>query len=578
MELKYTNDKSTQILISLLKAHGIKKVVASPGTTNAIFVASIQNDKDFEIYSSVDERSAAYIACGLSQKLGEPVAITCTEATASRNYYPGLTEAYYRKLPILAITGLHSEYNIGQLHTQAIDRSQTPKDTVKYSTTINRCNSKEDEWHVNFEINKALLELTKNGGGPVHINLQIGGRWDFYVDSLPNVRVIHRISCMDDKPELPKGKIAIVIGAHKRMTSKEIEAIDHFCASNNGVVFADIISGYYGKYRVNASILQAQSCYSSTVRLANLIIHIGEIGWTSAVAPQTWRVSEDGELRDTYHNLTYHFDMDLCSFFNLYNREETTQNTYYKECIGEVESIITKIPELPFSNAWIAQHTVSELPKGCIFHTGILNSFRVWNYYLYDPSIETSCNFGGFGIDGGLSTLIGSSIGCPEKIHFGVFGDLAFFYDMNVIGNRHVGNNVRILLINNGKGNEFRNCIHPAYKLREDADLFIAAAGHYGNKSNKLVRHYAEDLGYQYLSAVNKTEYLANMNEFLSPKPKDRPIIFEVFTDTKDESEALFILSHIVSDSSKSLFHTVKDTVRSVVGDKGIHTLKNLIK
>lgn len=34
---------------------------------------------------------------------------------------------------------------------------------------------------------------------------------------------------------------------------------------------------------------------------------------------------------------------------------------------------------------------------------------------------------------------------------------------MNVVGNRHVGNNVRLLLINNGKGNEFRNYNHPCY-------------------------------------------------------------------------------------------------------------------
>ena len=50
MENLYTNEKHTQILIALLKAHGIKKVVASPGATNICFVASIQHDPYFEIY------------------------------------------------------------------------------------------------------------------------------------------------------------------------------------------------------------------------------------------------------------------------------------------------------------------------------------------------------------------------------------------------------------------------------------------------------------------------------------------------------------------------------------------------
>ena len=91
----YTSERSVQILISLLKQHGIKKVVASPGTTNITLVASLQQDDWFNMYSSVDERSAAYIACGMAAESGEPVVLTCTGATASRNYLPGLTEAYY---------------------------------------------------------------------------------------------------------------------------------------------------------------------------------------------------------------------------------------------------------------------------------------------------------------------------------------------------------------------------------------------------------------------------------------------------------------------------------------------------
>ena len=90
----YTSERSVQILISLLKQHGIKKVVASPGTTNITLVASLQQDDWFNMYSSVDERSAAYIACGMAAESGEPVVLTCTGATASRNYLPGLTEAY----------------------------------------------------------------------------------------------------------------------------------------------------------------------------------------------------------------------------------------------------------------------------------------------------------------------------------------------------------------------------------------------------------------------------------------------------------------------------------------------------
>lgn len=44
MEYGYTDERAVQILISLLKAHGIKKVIASPGTTNVTLIGSIQYD------------------------------------------------------------------------------------------------------------------------------------------------------------------------------------------------------------------------------------------------------------------------------------------------------------------------------------------------------------------------------------------------------------------------------------------------------------------------------------------------------------------------------------------------------
>ena len=54
-------------------------------------------------------------------------------------------------------------------------------------------------------------------------------------------------------------------------------------------------------------------------------------------------------------------------------------------------------------------------------------------------------------------TFIGSALANPSKLHFCVVGDLAFFYDLNAISNHNVLHNVRILLINNGCGTEFKN-------------------------------------------------------------------------------------------------------------------------
>lgn len=118
MDFHYTSEKNIQIVLALLKANGIRKVIASPGATNESIVASMQYDPYFEMYSCVDERSAAYMACGMAAESGERIVLSCTGATSSRNYMPGLTEAYYRHLPILTITSSMDTNKVGHLYPQ----------------------------------------------------------------------------------------------------------------------------------------------------------------------------------------------------------------------------------------------------------------------------------------------------------------------------------------------------------------------------------------------------------------------------------------------------------------------------
>lgn len=47
MDTHYTAERNAQIVLYLLKTNNIKKVVASPGTTNITLVASMQQDPWF---------------------------------------------------------------------------------------------------------------------------------------------------------------------------------------------------------------------------------------------------------------------------------------------------------------------------------------------------------------------------------------------------------------------------------------------------------------------------------------------------------------------------------------------------
>ena len=110
----YTSLKSYQVIISLLKQYNIKHLVLSAGTRNIPFVQSVENDPFFKCYSVVDERSAAYMAIGLSTRLNEPVVISCTSSTATCNYFPAIAEAFHQNIPLVVLTSDRNPALLGQ--------------------------------------------------------------------------------------------------------------------------------------------------------------------------------------------------------------------------------------------------------------------------------------------------------------------------------------------------------------------------------------------------------------------------------------------------------------------------------
>ena len=578
----YTSERNIQIVISLLKQNGIRKIVTSPGATNVTFVGSLQNDSFFEMYSCVDERSAAYMANGLCAERGEPVVLSCTGTTSSRNYMPALTDASYRKLPILAVTSSQFSSRIGQMVAQVTDRTSPPADTVVRTFNLETVKDNDDEWDCTIKANEAISCLTKFGGGPVHINLVTCYSRDFSTMTLPSATSIRRIDFNSEFPALPDGKIGIFVGSHLRFSPSLSSVVDAFCDSHNAVVLCDSSSNYYGKYRIQMPMALIQKYYYPSCLNLSLLIHIGEITGDYTInrikAKEVWRVNEDGEIRDYFHRITYMFNMTEEYFFRHYRTENHPMSgMFLSECKDELQRVSSKIKELPFSNLWIAQHTAPKIPTGSQVHLGILNCLRSWNVFPFHEGVESSSNVGGFGIDGCLSTMIGSAMLNKNKLFFGIFGDLSFFYDINAVTTPDIGGNVRIMLINNGRGTEFRNPGHIAAEFGVAADPYMAAAGHFGSKSMTLVKDLAHDLGFDYLSASNKDEFLSVYEHFLDSNTSVRPMIFEVFTDTDYESQALSMMENTMTDRQAILKQHIKNTLKTIIGRKAVSIIKKTI-
>lgn len=588
---KYTDERNAQIVVALLKAKGIRYVIASPGTTNGPIVGSVQNDPFFRVISCVDERSAAYMACGIAESTGEAVVLSCTGATASRNYMPGLTEAYYRKLPVLAITSMGRTQEIGNLRTQILDRSMLPNDISNESVSIEPVETDIEARFAELQANRAMEALFLNGGGPSHIQLITLHRGTLGTERLPKVHNMQVLPLSSEGvwPELPTdAKVIVYCGAQRPYTESEKGAIERFAEAHDAPVLANIASGYRGLAAVNASLIGPQMRDNPMMAelKPDLVVHVGEMSgnydslfFMNKLSCDVWRVSLDGKLRQPFGHLRYVFQSTTERFFDHYS-EGVGGTSYRVKWMDYAKKVEESVPELPFSAIFIARRLSHLLPDGSIFHPSIMSSLSAANFFQPGEDVETSANVGGFGIDGCVSSLIGASIANPDRLCVSLVGDLAFFYDMNCLGNRHLGSNVRIVLVNNNRGMTFKHSDHFGSVWAEEADKYLAAAGHFLPKGAATAsgvtpaQAWAESLGFTYLRAESGEKFDANLDALFDPSSTS-PVILECLTDEVDERVARDLLFGL--DTRKTAEGRVKDAMRAIMPKCALSAAKKVL-
>lgn len=579
----YTILENARIVIALLKKHNIRHIVLSPGGSNIPIVQGVQDDPFFKCYSVVDERSAMYFAIGLWHETGEPIATSCTSAQATRNYVPGLTEAFYKHAPILAITmSKHPRY-LGQEYMQCPIQTSLPKDAVKKSFSIPRINDDNDRALCIRMTNEAILELTHHSYGPVQLNIEELDNETWRFDDklqLPSVRFIQRLYSKNNIEENLSGKrILLLIGEHRVFTKEQIKAVESFSAKYNVFIYATHIANYHGKYSLNGNpciSFISQSIFNEQF-LPDILITIGGITGDYSIysklfgAPngsfEHWRINPDGDVVDTYGKLTRVYQMSIADFF-IENEEECNNHSYFNVWKTALDNIILNT-EIPLSNLFVAQQLHDKIPESSRMNFAILNSLRSWGYFSLHNSIVCSSNVAAFGIDGCLSVLLGQSME-TEQLTFLVTGDLAFFYDMNALGIRHNKKNLRILLINNNGGMEFKftNLVN-----KTNVNNFIAANDHFKN-----AKGWAETCGFRYLYANSKKDYYAYQDEFI--RESDQPILFEIFTTPENEKLAAELIAkpNVQNKTSDEIKDTIKKSIVNIIGLDNAKQLKKLLK
>lgn len=576
----YTEIKSYQIVIQMLKAYGIRHLVLSAGSRNVPFVHSVEEDPFFTCYSMVDERSAGYFALGLSQQLHEPVVISCTSSTATCNYWPPVSEAYYQGVPLVILTGDRDYQMLGQWEDQMIDQVGMYDRHVRKSVNLPIVKDDDDYRYCYRLVNEALMELNHNGTGPVHINVPMKYySTTFPIKELPPMKRISRVTQSDERCVWKRyarrlresRRVLVLVGQESFVSDGLNRELNEFSKRYGCAIAADHMSNIMCDAAFNPSVCFDARYVSDKVAedlLPDIVIFFGGMVFSGVKAMllknagkfEHWHVQSDGAVCDPFRSLTDIFEMEPERFFSGMNRlaegQDENQKSYFGELREYADSVV--IPSFSWTNIYAIQQVVSRVSAGSILHLSINNSIRIANFFSLPPRVRTYANIGTHGIDGCLASFLGQAAAAPETPSLLIIGDLSYFYGMNVMRSRHIGGNVRILLLNNHGGEEF---YYNGMWQNESSDLHTTA------RHDARAEGWARSCGFTYLSADSKEEFDAQVSSFMDYGTNE-PALFEVFTEMSTDSKEIYNFYDISRprDLASEIKRKGKEVVKTTVG------------
>ena len=476
-----SDKEGVQILIDLLVKHGVKRVVLSPGSRNAPLLIAFAREKRIAHFVVLDERSAAFFALGMAQQTGEPVVLACTSGTAPLNYAPALAEAYYQRLPLIAVTADRPVEWIDQEDCQTIRQQGMFANIVKASYQLPAEIRDEDEnWYVNRIVNDALNCACKGRKGPVHINMPL--REPLYglrtYSDTPIRKVEFVESAVTLAPEVLLGlvsrfkrasKVMIVAGFHVpndelRQTLQELSAFENVVILSESP--ANIASERHIETidRVLATIDESErNEYSPDllITFGGALISRNIKTFLREHSPQEhWSVDRSEHLADTFKALTSQIDLDAEQFFPLLAEGlKSTPSNYATLWREKKELAECKHQQFAAQVEWSDWKAFSmilpALPEGVALQLANSTSVRYAQLFHYPQVARVDGNRGTSGIEGSTSTAVGAAV-VNGDLTVLLTGDMSFLYDSNALWNKYITPQLKIIVLKNGGGGIFR--------------------------------------------------------------------------------------------------------------------------
>lgn len=520
-------------LVVLCAEFGIRKVVVSPGSRCAPLLLGFGHHTIIETISVTDERSAGFIGLGLAQQTRKPVALVCTSGTATLNFAPAITEAFYQNIPLLVLTADRPPELIDQWDGQTIHQDRIYADHIKGQFVYDGKNR---------QVAKDALEMLVTGvPGPVHINLPI--REPFYPESpdaihfpslesrsTPDRQVSSEISDQtgdEFRRILDQAEQVMILGGQNELDQKLISLLDQIRMP----ILGDVISNLHPVKNIIKStdiIFCADDpnlapdfllTFGRSIISKNLKLYLRQH------QPQNhWHIGQ-GLVGDPFQSLTKTIPNHPVSFFtewidhdNLF-KEDTDFSTTLDYAQQEAMYTLNEFLSRSGFNYFSAVKRIMEtLPDDSSLHLGNSMPVRIANLIgIENSTVEVWSNRGTSGIDGVVSTAVGHALASPDKIHTLIVGDLSFFYDRNGLWlNQEFPDNLRIVILNDRGGGIFAMIPGPMNQ-EELKELFTTPH-----------KRTAESAAREFGLAYAKVDSMRSLEQFL---PDFESGIMEIFTE-----------------------------------------------
>jgi 2-succinyl-5-enolpyruvyl-6-hydroxy-3-cyclohexene-1-carboxylate synthase len=405
------------------------------------------------------------------------------------------------------------------------------------------------------------MEAGKKGGQPVHINVPLAEPlFEYSVEALPSEdRIVQRSGTVDAYDVESCGlrenfwqaeRPMIVIGQTREslMTDDQLQALMEHCVvlfeplgSDLGASHFDLVLSALGN---DESLLPDFVLYGGGTLVSKRLKHF----LRKATKADFWEISEDGLLHDTFMHTKGVLEGRLSSVLlslDAILRETADFEELFEKSFGRLSDTSDYVSRWQQQLRRAAETTAAfEPPYSQMAAVRMLEQQYAQTDYLANFHYANStsvrlaciystgyvyCNRGVNGIEGSLSTAAGFSVVAPRRV-ICVIGDLSFFYDQNALWNQNLHGNLRILLLNNGRGGIFN--MLSGLEQSPARDQYVAAAHHTSAegicRQNDVV----------YLKAGNTEEMQAGIHTLLHQE-SERPVLLEVSTNPSDDERAL---------------------------------------